>query len=93
MSWKVNLLNDLHDDVMSADDDSFYQWDPKTATPMEEMCRLQERLCWKINLIWSHFMRVSWAAYEFFQQTLIYIFISKNRIDLKNHHMHDTVLW
>ena len=42
----------------------FDQWDPSTLTLMEEMGGLYGKLFWKINLIWSHSMRVSWSAYE-----------------------------
>ena len=60
--WKVH--------VISAIDDFFYhffdQLDPTTATPMEEVCEPQGELCLKINLIWSHFMRISWSANELF---------------------------
>ena len=30
---------------------------------MEEVYGLQRGLCWKINLIWLHIMRVSWLSY------------------------------
>ena len=33
-------------------------------------------LCWKINIIWSHTMRVFWSAYELFSKhSCIYIYI------------------
>ena len=38
----------------------FYQWDPSTATPIEEVREVQRGLCLKI------LMRVSWSAYELF---------------------------
>ena len=38
-------------DFISAIDDFFHQWDPRTATLMEVVCRQQRGLCWKINLI------------------------------------------
>ena len=44
--------------------------DPSTETLMEQVCRLQRELCWKINLIWSHSMRQSCSAYELFTQPL-----------------------
>ena len=47
-----------------------YQWDQNIATPMGEMCGLQEGLCWKIKLIWSHSIKVSWLAYKFFSRPL-----------------------
>ena len=58
-----------YDDVISAVDDLFDQWDPSTATLMEEVCGLQ----WVIilrnkNLIWSHSMRISWSDLELFSQ-------------------------
>ena len=59
-----------YDNVISAVDIFFDQWDPRTSTPMEDMCGLQGWLCWKINLILSHFMRVSWSAYEPFSRPL-----------------------
>ena len=34
------------------------------------MCRPQVGLCWKINLIWLHSMRVSLSAYELFSRLL-----------------------
>ena len=39
-----------------------------TTTSRKEVCRLQGRLCWKINLICLHSMKVSWSAYEHFSQ-------------------------
>ena len=50
------------DDVMSisAVDDFVNQWDPSTTTPMKEVCEPQGGLCQKLNLMWSHSMRVSW---------------------------------
>ena len=32
------------------------------------VCEPQGVICWKINLIWSHSMRVSWSASELFTQ-------------------------
>ena len=43
--------------------DNFDPWDPSSATP--KCVDSKEGLYWKIILIWSHFMRVSWSAYEF----------------------------
>ena len=63
-------LKHLYDDIISAVDDFFNQWDPSTATAMKEVCGLQSGLYWKINHIWSHSMRVSWLAYELFRQPL-----------------------
>ena len=55
-------------DVTSAVDD-FFQWcDPSTATLREEVCGPQEGLCWKINFILTHSMKVSRSAYECFTQ-------------------------
>ena len=48
----------------------FDHCDPSTATLMEEVCVLLEELSWKINLIWSYSMRVSWSAYELFSYPL-----------------------
>ena len=39
------LAESLYDDSISGVDDLFYQWDPSTATPIEEMCRPPEGLC------------------------------------------------
>ena len=58
--------------VISAVDNFFDQWDPSTATPMEEVCELQEGLCWKTNFIWPHSMKIrlsdcesfSWRSYD-----------------------------
>ena len=59
-----------YDDVIPAVDDFFYQWDLSNATPIEEVCGPQKELCWKINVIWSHSMRVSQSAHELFSQSL-----------------------
>ena len=40
------------------------------AISTKEECRPKKVLCWKINLIWSHSMRVSWSAYELFSWPL-----------------------
>ena len=45
------------------------QLDTNTVTLI--MRKLQGRLQWKINLIWSHSMRVSWLAYELFSRLFI----------------------
>ena len=44
-------LKSTYDDIISAIDTVFDQWNPGTATLIEELCRLQRGLCWKINLI------------------------------------------
>ena len=62
----------------------FVQWDPSTAILVEEVCGPQIGLCWKLNLIWSHSMRIFWSAYELFNQpsysthTHKHIYIIKN---------------
>ena len=66
--WKVVRLKNSYDDIISTVDDFLDQWDPSIAAPIEEVCGAQGRLCWKINLIWSHSMRVSWSVYELFGQ-------------------------
>ena len=54
----------------------FNLWDPSSATPMEQMCELQRKLYWKINLIWLHSTRTSWSVHELFSCILyIYIYI------------------
>ena len=52
-------------EVISAVDDVFGQWDANIATLMEEMFGAQGCLCWKMNFIWPHSMRVPWSAWEF----------------------------
>ena len=50
------------DEVISAVEEFFlgsggklhYHANPSTATPMEEVCGMQGRICWKINHIWSN---------------------------------------
>ena len=37
------------DDFFEDQDESFYTKGIHTATPMEEVCGSQERLCWKVN--------------------------------------------
>ena len=59
-------------DEIDAVDYFFYQWDPSSVTSMEEYGELQERLCWKINLIWSSSMRGSWSTYRL-QPTSVYV--------------------
>ena len=38
-------LKSTYDDVISAVDNYFDQWDPSTATPIVEVCRLLGELC------------------------------------------------
>ena len=38
-------LKSSYNNVIFTADDFFDQWDPSTATLMEEVCRLQGRLC------------------------------------------------
>ena len=60
----------------------FNQSDPSTSISMIEIYRPQEELCWKINLIWSHFIKVIWSDYEIFSRsscTYIYIYIYRER--------------
>ena len=57
------VLKILYNDISVADN-FFDQWDPSTATLMEIVCGSQGKLCWKINLIWSHSLRVSWSTYK-----------------------------
>lgn len=40
------------------------QWNPSNATAMEELCEPKKGLCWKINLIWSHSMILSWSIFQ-----------------------------
>ena len=55
ISWKVDDI--IFDDILNNSD-------PSPATPMEEVCGSQGRICWKINLIWPYYMIVSWSVYE-----------------------------
>ena len=49
---------------------------PRTVTPMKDVNGLQRGRGWKINLIWSHYMRVTWSVYDHFSQSsCIYIYI------------------
>ena len=41
----VNGLKSSYDDVISAVDDFFDQWDPSSATQLEEVYRLHRGLC------------------------------------------------
>ena len=41
----VGRLKSSPADIISAVDDFFYQWDPSTATLIEEKCGVQEGLC------------------------------------------------
>ena len=61
VSWKVPMIMMSYLLLITFLD----QWDPSTAI-LKEVCELYGRLCWKINLIWSHSMRVSWSIYELF---------------------------
>ena len=54
ISRKVHMMTSVVEDF-------FEKWDLSTATLIREVYEPQ-----KINLIWSHFMRVSWSAYELF---------------------------
>ena len=78
---KIHRLKSSYIEVIYAVDDFFNKCDPSTATPIE-VCGTQEVLCWKINFIWSHSMRLYWSAYELFcwplselRRTWYYIFI------------------
>ena len=61
-------LKSSYDGVIATINDFSDQWAPSTAAPMEKLCEPQEGLGWKINLIWSHSMWISWSAYELFSQ-------------------------
>ena len=52
-------MRNSYDDICTVED-FFDRWNPSTATLMEEMCGTQEELCWKINLIRAHAMRLFW---------------------------------
>ena len=41
-------------------------WPMGTATPIEEVCRMQWGLCWKIKLIWSYSMRAFGSIHKLF---------------------------
>ena len=51
-------LNSSYDNIIFVLDNLFDQWNLSTATPIEKVSKLQEIVCWKINFIWSHSMRV-----------------------------------
>ena len=52
---------------------------------MDEVYGPSEGVCSKINLIWSHSMRVSWSAYELFSlSSYIYIYIYKYTLVYKS---------
>ena len=92
-------LKSSYDDIISAAGDFLsneiqalqYQW--------MKCAESKGGLCWKINLIWSHSMRVSWAAYELFSQccdkwsTPIdpHIWPSKSRTTSSN--IHTAAMW
>ena len=59
-------LKSLYDYISSAEDYFFDEWDENITTTKREVCGLQEVLCWKINFIWSHSMRIYCSAYTFF---------------------------
>ena len=64
-------LKSSYDDIISAVDDFFGQWDPNTATLTEELCGLQGGIL-KNKPIWSHSMRVSWSVFFLPQLCLVY---------------------
>ena len=64
----TNIKSSYADIISTAD--LFDEWDPSTTTLMEEVCRLQDWLHWKINLVWSYSVTVSWFA-----NPCIYIYI------------------
>ena len=66
-------LKGSYHDIISAIDEFFYQC---TATPTEKVWGLQGELDWKINLIWSHSMRVFWSVYELFNWLSYIVVIS-----------------
>ena len=49
----------LYDDILSAVDDLFEQWDPSSAKAMEEVRVPQGKHYWKIDFIWSYSVKVS----------------------------------
>ena len=75
VGWKVHRLNSSYDDVISAVDDFFingiqaqqYRW--KKCVDHE----WGRELYWKINLIWSYTMRVSWSVSELLSWSLLYL--------------------
>ena len=60
--WKVNRLK-IYNDFISAVDDFYDKWDPRTTTSIKEKCEPQEGRCWKINLIESYSLRIFWSAH------------------------------
>ena len=64
---KLNSQSIVLEINIFAADDFFDQRDSSTATPMEEISLVIHTLCWKIILIWSNSMRVS------FQLTVVCI--------------------
>ena len=59
VGWKVYSQKSSYDYIIPAVDNVFHLWNPSSATLMEEVGESQRKLCWKINLIWLHSMRVS----------------------------------
>ena len=63
-------LKSSYDDIISVVD--FF---PIGIKAIQEVGGWEGGLCWKINLIWSHFIRISLPAYELFSQPLYIIYI------------------
>ena len=56
-----------------------HRW--KKCVPLEELCR-------KINLIWSHSMKISWSACELFSRLALWIFCDVSfRLNPKTKHI------
>ena len=70
IDWKVLKLKSSWYHI----DDFFGQWNPRTATLMEEMCGPHRGLYWKINFIWPYSMNVLVSLWTF-HIILIYIYI------------------
>ena len=76
--WKVHM----YDDIIFAIGDFFDQWDPRTGTPMEEVCWPQEETMLKnepslIHIPWEHLGQptINFSADILYIHIYIYIYI------------------
>ena len=61
-------LKSSYEDAISAVDGFSDPRESSMAKSMEEVCGQEGGLCWKINLIWLHSIRLSWSDNELFSR-------------------------
>ena len=77
--WKVNVLKSSYYDVISAVDDSFDQWDPSIAAPIEKMCECKEDIVENKPHLVSFHESILVCRWIFLFTLYIYIYIERER--------------